>query len=354
VVDPAVTIPCQARPSPISRRLHAVVAFKCARPPPFREPTVPLDPAAKRLLDMLAVAGGMGDIAAMSPQQMRAGFRRLAQSVDIRDVQVGKVEDGELPGPGGALPYRFYGPQHPAAQPSPVLVFFHGGGCVFGDIETHDGLCRMLCAESGCAVISVGYRQAPEHKFPAAVEDSFAAIRWVADHAVAFGLDPHRIAVGGDSAGGGLAAVVCQMAAANHGPRLALQVLFCPVLDMRAETPSRRAFAEGYFLNQATIDWMLRHYCGADVDPTDPRLSPLRAAQFSGLPPAHIHTAEFDPLRDEGEAYAQLLRQAGIAARYTCHAGMIHYFYAMAGAIPPARAAIKAAASAMNEALLAG
>jgi acetyl esterase/lipase len=234
----------------------------------------------------------------------------------------------------------------------PALVFFHGGGGVFGDIDTHDGLCRMLCTESGCAVISVGYRQAPEHRFPAAVEDSYAATQWVVDHAAALGLDAHRIAVGGDSAGGGLAAVVCQMAAMN-GPRLALQVLFCPVLDMRAETPSRRALAEGYFLNQATIDWMLRHYCGADADLDDPRLSPLRATRFSGLPPAHIHTAEFDPLRDEGEAYANLLRHAGIAAHYTCHAGMIHYFYAMAGAIPAARTALKGAAAAMREALVA-
>jgi acetyl esterase len=317
-----------------------------------RELIVPLDPSAKRLLDMLAAAGGMADIATMTPQQMREGFRRLAQAVDVKGVPVGRIEDGELPGPGGPLPHRIYWPQHPVAQPLPALVFFHGGGGVFGDIDTHDGLCRMLCAESGCAVISLGYRRAPEHKFPAAVEDSYAATLWVADHATGLGLDPHRIAVGGDSAGGGLAAVVCQMAAANPGPRLALQVLFCPVMDMRPQTPSRHALAEGYFLNQATMDWMVRHYCAADADLDDPRLSPLRAAQFSGLPPAHIHTAEFDPLRDEGEAYAQLLRHAGVPARYTCHAGMIHHFYAMAGAIPPARAALKAAAHAIREALI--
>jgi acetyl esterase len=314
---------------------------------------VPLDPAAKRLLDMLAV-GGMADIATMTPQQMRDGFRRLAQAVDVKGVPIGKIEDGELPGPGGPLPYRLYRPQHPAAVPLPALVFFHGGGCVFGDIDTHDGLCRTLATESGCAVISIGYRRAPEHKFPAAVEDSYAATQWVTEQAAALGLDADRIAVGGDSAGGGLAAVVCQMAAANRGPRLALQVLLCPVMNMRPGTPSRRELAQGYFLNQATIDWMLRHYCGDDVDIDDPRLSPLRAVQFSGLPPAHIHTAEFDPLRDEGEAYAKLLRQEGVAAQYTCHAGMIHYFYAMAGAIPAARAALKAAAADMRAALAAG
>jgi acetyl esterase len=315
---------------------------------------VPLDPSAKRLLDMLAAAGGMPDIAAMTPLQMREGFRRLARSVDLKGVPIGAIQDGELPGPGGPLPYRIYTPQQPAARPLPALVFFHGGGCVFGDIDTHDGLCRMLAAESGCAVVSVGYRRAPEHRFPAAVEDSYAATQWVADHAAELGLDAGRIAVGGDSAGAGLAVVVCQMAAARHGPRIALQLLFCPVLDMRAETPSRRDFAEGYFLNQATIDWMLRHYCAADIDLDDPRLSPLRAPQFSGLPPAHIHTAEFDPLRDEGEAYAQALRRAGVPAHYTCHAGMIHYFYAMAGAIPAARTALKAAAGAMRDALVSG
>jgi acetyl esterase len=313
---------------------------------------VPLDPSAKRLLDMLAAAGGMADIAMMTPQQMRDGFRRLAQAVDVKGVAVGQSEDGALPGPEGPLPYRFYRPLQPAAQPLPALIFFHGGGGVFGDIDTHDGFCRTLCAESGCAVISVGYRRAPEHKFPAAVEDSYAATLWVHDHAAGLGLDAQRIAVGGDSAGGGLAAVVCQTAAARHGPRLALQVLFCPVMDLRPQTPSRQTLAQGYFLDQATMDWMLRHYCATDADLDDPRLSPLRAPQFAGLPPAHIHTAEFDPLRDEGEAYATALRQAGVPARYTCHAGMIHHFYAMAGAIPPARVALKTAAGAMREALL--
>jgi acetyl esterase/lipase len=302
---------------------------------------------------MLAVAGGMADIATMTPQKMRDGFRRLARSVDVKGVQVGKIEDGELPGPGGALPYRIYRPQQSVAGPLPALVYFHGGGCVFGDLDTHDGLCRVLAAESGCAVVAVDYRRAPEHKFPAAVEDSYAATAWVIEHAAALGLDAGRIAVGGDSAGGGLAAVVAQMAV-SRGPRLALQVLLCPVMNLRAETPSRRELAQGYFLDEATIDWMLGHYCEPNQDIGDPRLSPLRAPRFSGLPPAHIHTAEFDPLRDEGAAYAEQLRRAGIAARYTCHAGMIHYFYAMAGAIPAARLALEAAAAALGETLGAG
>jgi acetyl esterase len=313
---------------------------------------VPLDPAAKRLLDMIASGSGMADISRMTPREMREGFRRLAQTVDVRNAPVGDIRNGEWPGPGGALPYRMYLPRQPAQRPLPALVFFHGGGCVFASIDTHDGLCRLLAVESGCAIVSVGYRQAPEHRFPAAVEDAWAAIRWFAAHAAELGLDPARLGIGGDSAGGGLAAVACQMAARNKEPHLVLQLLICPVMDVRPVTASRRSFAEGYFLTQATMDWMLSHYCGPGTDLADPRLSPLCAADFSGLPPAHIHTAEYDPLRDEGEAYAKALRHAGVAAHYSCHAGMIHHFYGMAGAIPAARVALKAAALDLREALL--
>jgi acetyl esterase len=314
---------------------------------------VPLDSFAKRLLGMIAAAG-MADVTPMTPLQMRDGFRRLAQTLDIKNVPIAAVANGEWPGPCGPLPYRIYRPLPVAAGPLPALIFFHGGGGIFGSIDTHDGLCRVLSAESGCVVISVGCRQAPEHKFPAAVEDSYAATLWIFAQAVELGLDPRRIAVGGDSAGGGLAAVVCQTAAKSHGPRLALQLLFCPVMDLAAESPSRQAFAQGYFLDKTTIDWMIRHYCAPGTDLADPRLSPLRAKDFSGLPPTHIHTAEFDPLRDEGEAYADRLRRASVATRYTCHAGMIHHFYGMAGAIPAARSALNDAAAAMRDALAPG
>jgi acetyl esterase/lipase len=309
-----------------------------------------LDLYAKRFLDTIAAAGAP-DIAQLTPQQMRDGFRRLAQSVDIKHAPIGAIEDRHLPGPGGPLAIRAYTPQKAATEPKPGIVFFHGGGCVFGSLDTHEGFCRMLANESGCKLISVGYRQAPEHKFPAAVEDSHAATIWVVEHARDFGLDPQRIAIGGDSAGAGLAAVVCQMAARDGGPRLALQVLFCPVMDMKGETASRRAFAEGYFLNQATFDWMIKQYCAPGTDLTDTRLSPLRATDFRGLPPAHIHTADFDPLRDEGWSYAEKLRGAGVAVEYTCHEGMIHHFYGMAGAIPYARLAVKNAGAAIRDAL---
>ena len=309
-----------------------------------------LDPSAKKILDMLATAG-MFDVAGLTPEQMREGFRRFALMVDYRTAPIGKIVEGQLPGPGGPLRTRSYFPQVTAAGRLPGLVYFHGGGGIFGSIDTHEGICRMLANESGCAVVAVGYRQAPEHKFPAAIEDGYAATAWVVGHAGELGLDPERIAVGGDSAGGNLAAVVCQRARQSNGPRLALQVLLCPVLDLNADTMSWRAFEKGYFLNRTMIDWMLNHYCTPELDRNDPRLSPLRAADLSGLPQAHIHTAEFDPLRDEGEAYAKRLERAGVAVKYTCHQGMIHHFFGMAGAIPYARTAMKMVGSAIRQAL---
>jgi acetyl esterase len=310
---------------------------------------VSLDPHARKFCDMLATARPV-DVSKLTPQQMRENFRRLAQAVDVKNEPICLVENGELPGPQEPLPFRIYKPQDSAADPLPALIYFHGGGCVFGSIDTHDGICRMLSNDSGCAIISIGYRQAPEHKFPVAVEDSYTATKWIVSHAQELGFDPHRVAVGGDSAGGGLAAVVCQLAALNVGPHLALQVLLCPVIDMSTESPSRRALAEGYFLDKATINWMLSHYCTPDVDLKDPRLSPLYANDLSNLPPAHIHTARFDPLCDEGEAYANLLKRGGIDVLYTCHEGMIHHFYGMAGVIPHARIAMKAVGTAIRNA----
>jgi acetyl esterase len=309
-----------------------------------------LDPSAKKILDMLATAG-MADASGLTPQQMREGFYRLALMVDYRQAPIGKIEDGELLGPGGRLRTRIYVPQVLSSDPAPGIVYFHGGGGIFGSIDTHEGICRMLANESGCKVIAVGYRQAPEHKFPAALDDAYAATEWVVEQAARLGLDPQRIAVGGDSAGGNLAAVVCQRARQENGPRIALQVLFCPFLDLNTSTVSWQIFEKGYFLNKATVDWMLGHYCAADMDRADPRISPLRASDLAGLPQAHIHTAEFDPLRDDGEAYASRLKRAGVGVRYTCHSGMIHHFFGMAGVIPYARIAMKAAGSAIKQSL---
>lgn len=311
---------------------------------------MPLDPSAKKILEMLATAG-MSDASGMTPQQMRDGFHRMARIVDYRHVPVDRIVDGQIPGPAGMLRMRRYVPQAPTIERMPGIVYFHGGGGIFGSIESHEGLCRMLATESGCVIVAVGYRQAPEHKFPAALEDCYAATEWVVEHAVEVDLDPRRIAVAGDSAGGNLAAAVCQRARECNGPRLALQVLLCPVLDLNADTLSWRALGKGYFLNMATIEWMIGQYCPPGVDRSDPRLSPLRAMDLSGLPQAHIHTAEFDPLRDEGEAYAKRLEGAGVVVKYTCHEGMIHHFFGMAGVIPYARVAMKAAGFEIKQAL---
>ena len=209
-----------------------------------------------------------------------------------------------------------------------------------GDLDTHDCLCRILANESGCRLVSVDYRLAPEHPFPAAVEDACAATAWIAAHAAELAIEPTCLAVAGDSAGGTLAAVVCQTAKGS-GFKIALQVLLCPVTDIAADNQSRRKFAEGYFLEGPLMSWAGTHYLPSGVDLNDPRLSPLRAPDLSGLPPAHIHTAGFDLLRDEGKAYADALERAGVRVHHVCHEHMIHHFYAMGGAIPYARTALK-------------
>lgn len=287
----------------------------------------------------------------MSPREMRIGFRRLNQLVGAKDEPIGRVEGRTLAGPAGPLPVRIYTPFGALDERLPGLVYFHGGGGVFGSIETHDGLCRMLANASRCRVLSVDYRLAPEHPFPAAFEDSYAAVTEVFEQATVFGLRPDRIGVGGDSAGGALAAAVCQRAKQENGPSIALQLLLCPALDIGTESESRRVLAEGYFLDKATIDWTLKHYCPEALDLADPRLSPLRAADVSCLPPAVVHTAEFDPLLSEGRAYADRLERAGIKLRYTCHLGMIHHFYGMAEAIPHARVAVASIGADIREAL---
>jgi acetyl esterase len=311
---------------------------------------MPLDRHADRFLRMLA-AGGFPEPSEIDPCAMRAAFVRLAQAVDAKQVPIGSIENKYIPGPLGPLAIRVYSPAGSGTGLLPGLLYFHGGAWVFCNLDTHDGLCRILANESGCRVVSVGYRQAPEHKLPAAIEESYAAATWLAEHAAGLAIDPQRIAIGGDSAGGTLATVVCQIARQQRGPKLALQVLLCPKTDVGADTHSRRAFAKGYFFDRATLDWAIRHACPPGFDLTDPRVSPLRAADLTNQPPAEIHTAEFDPLRDEGKAYADRLAQAGVKVRYTCHSGMIHHFYGMAGIIPYARTALRSVGGAIREAL---
>jgi acetyl esterase/lipase len=304
-----------------------------------------LDPQAKRLIDMLGAAGQGGDA---TLEQRRRGFAALMRWSGPPPAAA-KVVDRAMPGPGGPIALRLYRPAA-AADILPGLVFFHGGGLVAGGLDTHDAMCGTLAVEGGCAVIAVDYRRAPEHRFPAAIEDCAAATRWAAENAAALGLDVDRLGVAGDSAGGGLAAAVCQIARGGD-PRLVLQLLLYPVLDPAGETASRRAFASGYFLDGATIRRDLADYCPPGTNLADPRLAPLRAADFSGLPPAIVHTAGYDPMRDEGEAYADLLAAAGVPVVRHQHAGMIHHFLGLGGVIAYARAAWRAIGADVREAL---
>ena len=243
-----------------------------------------------------------------------------------------------LPGPGGALPVRLYSAVNAQAV-APGLVYFHGGGLVAGNVATHDSIARALANCSSTRVISVEYRLAPEHPFPAALHDAMAAVRFISMHAGQFAIDPSRIGICGDSAGATLAAATCQAAARAGCPRLALQLLLCPILDYSRATQSRLDLASGFLVDQATLDHDLMHYLPPGVGPEDPLVSPLRADDVSGLPRTLIHTAEFDPLRDEGRIYFERLAQARNEVSYTCHPGMIHLFYGLGGVIPYARTA---------------
>jgi acetyl esterase/lipase len=286
-----------------------------------------LDRRAQRLLDMLAASGPGADA---SPAERRAALETLAEAADEASAPA-LTEARTIDGLGGPLAARLYRPPDAAPSPPPALVFFHGGGWVAGGLATHDGLCRRLCAASGASVLAVDYRLAPEHPFPAAYDDALTATRWTFAHAAELGFDPRRIAIGGDSVGAGLAAAVAQVA--RELP-IAAQLLICPILDVATVTPSREAFASGYFLSEAAFAQDLADYAGPGVSPDDPRLSPGRAEDLTGLAPALIHTAEYDPFRDGGEAYGARLRSAGVPATAHRHAGMIHYFYALARAIP--------------------
>jgi acetyl esterase len=298
---------------------------------------MPLDPQVRFLLDQLEQLGGP-HLWEMTPEQARVAFEQLQLLGPARPESQG-AEYITIPGPDTSLPARVYRPEGGVA-PLPVMVFFHGGGWVIGDIETHDPLCGALAAASGSMIVSVGYRLAPEHKFPAAVDDSFAAVSWVAANASALGADPERLGVGGASAGGNLSAVVCLLARDRGGPEIAYQLLLYPGVDMDGKFPSVQENGEGYFLTHEDMVWFRNHYLREAADMLNPMASPLRATDHSRLPPAVIVTAEFDPLRDEGEAYAEALRKAGVRVRLRRYDGMIHGFLSMADVIGRAQGAI--------------
>ena len=287
---------------------------------------MPLDPQAQAFLDQM-VSLGAPQLHTLSPEDARRAFDMLAQLPGLKPEAVARVEDRLIPGRDAQIPVRLYAPQGRA--PFPVLVFFHGGGFVIGSIELYDEFCRALANGAGAIVISVGYRLAPEHKFPAAVEDCYAATKWVAENARAIGGDSTRIAVGGDSAGGNLAAVVALMARDNGIVPLVLQLLMYPATDLAHDTLSAQENANDYFLTRGDMLWFRSLYLRSDADRNSPYVSPLLAQDLHRLPPALVITAEYDPLRDEGEAYAARLREAGVTTTCTRYNGMIHGFLSL-------------------------
>jgi acetyl esterase len=266
-------------------------------------------------------------------------------------AHVASIIDRTVPGPAGAIPVRVYTPE--GEGPFPLFVYIHGGGWVLGDLDGSDPTCRAIANEAECVVVSVDYRLAPEHKFPVPVEDVYAATVFVARHAHEFGGDGARIAVGGDSAGGNLSAAVSLMARDRGGPSLALQVLNYPVIDRDFDSASYEQNGDGYFLTAAMMRWFWGHYLRNDADALDPYAAPLRAGDLSGLAPALVITAEFDPLLSEGEAYASALRDAGVPATLRRYDGMIHGFISMMQFVPQGRQAISEIAAALREAFAA-
>lgn len=311
---------------------------------------MPLDPLLKAFLDQLE-AQPQPKLWEVDPREGREMFAALMQAVGPKDVPIGKVSDFIIPGPGGDIPARSYMPVAAGREAQPTLIFFHGGGFVLGSIETHDGLCRMLADFSACRVISVAYRLAPEHRFPAAVDDALAAVRWIESNAASLGVDANSLAVGGDSAGATLAAVACQLARDAGGPVLAFQALLFPATHMDAETSSRRELANDAFLDARTIAWFFRHYFGPDGNRRDPKASPLLAGSFAGLPPALIMVGGHDPLHDEGVAYAEKLRAAGVKVAVDDYPDLTHDFIYLQAVLPQAAAALRRVAGAVKEAL---
>jgi acetyl esterase len=310
---------------------------------------MPLDPQAQRVVEALA-ALNLKPIEDSTPDEARESMRTRTAALGPFP-EVASVTDHRMPVTGGEITVRVYAPAGPG--PHPALVFFHGGGWVIGDLYTHDGLCRSIVDTARCAVASVDYRLAPEWKYPVAVDDSFAALAWVVANASRLEIDPRRVAVGGDSAGGNLATVVALMARDHGGPALAHQALIYPVTDHNLNTRSYEENATGYVLTRDAMRWFWNHYLPGEALGKEPKASPLRAASLTGLPPALVITAECDPLRDEGEAYAARLRDAGVQVTLTRYTGMFHGFIRMTRILDKARTALDEVASSLQKAFAA-
>ncbi len=310
---------------------------------------MPLDSQIQAVLDA-AKKANLPELWELTPDEARAEYRRRADRLKI-NVDIFRSEDRRIKGPGSDIPIRIYTPRE--LKPNerlPVLVWYHGGGYVIGDLDTHDAVCRALANETDCVVVAVDYRLAPEYKFPAAVEDCEAALKWVAKHAAEINVDAARIAVGGDSAGANLATVVCILARDAGLPKISFQLLIYPVTASEPETKSHHAFAEDYLLTRKTITWFFTHYVRTSKDFVDFRYAPLEADDLSSLPPALIIVAGYDPLRDEGVEYAEALIHAGNRVRLSNYEGMVHGFFLMGGAVDAARSALSESAAMLREA----
>ncbi len=309
---------------------------------------MPLDPQAQAILTAVRI-NAAPEFWQLTPDQAREQYALRVTKLELK-APVHRVTDRHIEGPGSAIALRIYDPREAAeGERLPALVFFHGGGYVIGSLDTHDSLCRLLCMQGDCRVISVNYRLAPEAKFPAAVDDAVAALRWIAGHPAELGIDPKRIAVGGDSAGANLATVLAILARDSGGPALAFQLLIYPVTAPEPETPSHRQFAEGYLLTRNTMTWFFKQYQRTPRDCQDFRYAPLVTEDLSNLPPALILTAGYDPLRDEGVDYAKRLIEAGNRVALTNYEGMVHGFILMGGALDAARRAVAECAAALRQ-----
>ena len=309
---------------------------------------MPLDPQIETILGLIKQSG-LPEVWQLTPDQAREQYLMRVRKLEVKQ-SIHRTEDRRIPGPDSDLPIRVYWPRE--AKPGelfPVLLWLHGGGFVIGNLDTHDSVCRMLAEQADCMVVAVDYRLAPEFKFPAAVDDSHAVLRWLASHGSEIGVDAKRIAVGGDSAGGNLAAVLSILARDQGFPPIALQLLIYPCTAPEPETASHHKFAEGYVLSRNSIVWFYKHYLRSQRDANDFRFAPLQTDDLSRLPPAFVLVAGYDPLRDEGVEYSKRLIEAGNRVTLANYEGVVHGFYLMGGAVDAARRAVAQSAAALKE-----
>src|SRR4051795_12945229 len=328
---------------------HRIVRWACGLPPrlqrrlfgrPPRLDGQELAPDIHVLLQLAERTGESSLVEGRTVEQARAENLEEAPVISGPPRQMARVEALTIPGPAGEMPARLYVSLGAPRPPQPLLVYYHGGGWVIGDLDTHDSACRFLAEHSDCRVLSVDYRLAPEHPFPIPVEDAVAAFAWAHEHAAELGADPERIAVGGDSAGGNLSTALCIQNRDAGNPQPAMQLLLYPVTDAVGGQRSRDTFAEGFLLTREDMEWFESHYIPDGIDEDEPRASMMRARDVSGLPPAYVATSGFDPLRDEGEIYAARMREVGVTVALQRHHSLIHGFANLTAICPSARAAM--------------